>query len=108
MAKALILTGITGTQVGLQTALAKRSTVIGSSPSCDVVLHDRQVLPRHAEIRQVLDRWFVVPLVADARVFVNGNPVTSQGRLLEGDLVTMGSATFKASLSETSERALGR
>ncbi|NJM07989.1 FHA domain-containing protein [Candidatus Gracilibacteria bacterium] len=108
MAKALILTGITGTRVGLQTALAKRSTVIGSSPTCDIILHDRQVLPRHAEIRQVLDRWFVVPLDTGSRIFVNGNPVTSQGRLLEGDLVTVGSATFKASLSETSERAIGR
>ena len=106
MPKALILTGVTGTRVGMRETLTSRAST-GSGSSCNIVLHDRDVQARHAEIRQVLDRWFVVPLMPSARIFVNGSPVTSQGRLIEGDLVTIGTATFKASFTEVAERAVG-
>lgn len=107
MPKAIVLIGVTGTRVGARDTLSKRTGTIGSSSECDLVLHDRDVLPRHAEIRQVLDRWFIVPLTPGARIFVNGAPVTSQGRLLEGDLVTIGTATFKTGFTETVARAVG-
>jgi Inner membrane component of T3SS, cytoplasmic domain len=107
MPKALVLTGVTGTKVGMRETLTGRSSTIGSAIGCQLVLHDRDVQARHAEIRQVLDRWFVVPLMPSARIFVNGSPVSSQGRLIEGDLVTIGTATFKASFTEVAERAIG-
>ncbi len=107
MPKALILTGISGSRVGEQLALVTRSKTIGSSASCDIVLQDRMVAPRHAEIRQVLERWFIVPLDPTSRVFVNGDIVASQGRILEGDLVTIGTATFKAAFNDAVEREVG-
>lgn len=103
MAKSLVLTGISGSRVGLQTIVSGRQSTIGSSSGCDVVLHDRQVLARHAEIRILLDRWFIVPLEAGALVFVNGTPVRGKQRIDEGDLITMGTATFKALLQDINE-----
>lgn len=103
MAKSLVLTGISGSRVGMQTIVSSRSSTIGSSSGCDVVLHDRQVLPRHAEIRILLERWFIVPLDAGALVFVNGVPARGKQRIDEGDLVTVGTATFKAAIQEMNE-----
>ncbi|NNJ12177.1 FHA domain-containing protein [Chloroflexales bacterium ZM16-3] len=103
MAKSLVLTGISGSRVGLPTVVSSRLSIIGSGSGCDVMLHDRQVLPNHAEIRVLLDRWFIVPLDAGALVFVNGVPVRGKQRIDEGDLVTVGTATFKAAIQEVNE-----
>lgn len=103
MPKALILVGISGSRVGKPTSVAGPVSVIGSAAGCAVVLHDRQILPRHAEIRQSLNTWFIAPLAADALVAVNGKRLAAQGRISDGDLVTVGSATFKATVSETNE-----
>lgn len=106
MAKALSLIGISGSRVGRSTVFTERSTTVGSDARCGVVMHDRQILPRHAELRVALDRWFVVPLDPKAQIFVNGTPVAGQQRLDEGDLVTLGTATFKVTIGEA-ERAVG-
>lgn len=107
MPKLLVLTGITGSRVGLRTMLSGRSNTVGSNAGCDLVIPEQTTAPRHAEIQHILERWFIVPLNPNARVFVNGEPVTSQGRLLEGDLITFGNATFKVSFMEEIERAVG-
>jgi pSer/pThr/pTyr-binding forkhead associated (FHA) protein len=103
VAKSLVLTGISGSRVGQPTIVSGRQSLIGSGSGCDLVLHDRQVLPRHAEIRVLLERWFIVPLDAGALVFVNGLPVRGKQRVDEGDLVTVGTATFKAAIQEVNE-----
>lgn len=103
MPKALVLIGISGSRVGQPTALSNARIVVGSAPGCDLILHDRQVLPRHAEIRQSLNTWFITPLNAGALVAVNGKRLSAQGRVSEGDLVTIGSATFKAAISDINE-----
>lgn len=107
MARALTLIGISGSRVGQATVVEARSTVVGSSNSCDLVLHDRLVLPRHAEIRVALDRWFVLPLDPRSTLFVNGEPVTGQQRIEPGDLVTVGTVTFKAAIGTLVERQVG-
>lgn len=107
MAKALTLIGISGSRVGQATVFEARSTTIGAASGCDVVMHDRLILPRHAELRVVLDRWFIVPLDPKAGVFVNGQPVSGQQRIEAGDLVTMGTATFKATIGSGGERQVG-
>jgi predicted component of type VI protein secretion system len=106
MPKALSLIGISGSRVGQATVFTGRSTVIGSDAQCGVVMRDRMILPRHAEVRAALERWFILPLDPKASIFVNGEPVTGQQRISEGDLVTVGSATFKATIGEV-ERAVG-
>ncbi|NJN19081.1 MAG: FHA domain-containing protein [Oscillochloris sp.] len=97
MAQEMTLVGVTGSYLGKPLTVAQRICLIGSSATCDIVLHDRQILPRHAEVRQALGGWFVAPLEAGALVAVNGQRVSRQGRLNEGDLLTIGSATFRAS-----------
>jgi predicted component of type VI protein secretion system len=106
MAKALSLIGISGSRVGQSTVFTERSTTIGSGASCDMVMNDRMLLPRHAELRVSLERWFVLPLDPKATIFVNGQPVRGQQRIDAGDLLTLGSATFKVTLGEA-ERAVG-
>lgn len=107
MPKALALTGITGSRVGVREVLSGRATIIGSGPTCDLVLKDRLVLERHAEVMYALERWFVKPLDPTATVFINGQTVTNQGRVQEGDIVTFGGATFKVSITEVEEQAVG-
>jgi pSer/pThr/pTyr-binding forkhead associated (FHA) protein len=108
MAKTLVLIGISGSRVGQATPVQARSCILGSADSCDLVLHDRQIQPRHAEIRQMLAGWFILPLSPGAAVAVNGAPVTGQARVKENDLVTIGSVTFKAAFQEMSVREVGR
>jgi pSer/pThr/pTyr-binding forkhead associated (FHA) protein len=103
MAKSLVLTGISGSRVGVPIIVSGKLSTIGSAASCDIVLHDRQVLSRHAEFRILLDRWFIAPLEIGALVFINGMPVRGKQRIDEGDLVTVGTATFKAALQEVNE-----
>lgn len=107
MPKALAFTGITGSRVGTRDVLEGRTNIIGSNPACDLVLQDRLIYPRHAEVRQALERWFVRPLDPNATVFVNGQPVRDQGRIQEGDLVTFGSATFRVAFTTVAEQVVG-
>jgi predicted component of type VI protein secretion system len=108
MTKALILTAITGPQAGERHKLAARVNKVGSASSNDLVLHDRLIEPRHAEIRQVLERWFVVPLITDRpRVSLNGIELRTQSRLNAGDALTLGTVTYTVSLEETDEREVG-
>ena len=81
MAKALVLRAITGSHAGKRHTLTGRVSTVGSSASNDVVLHDRLVNPRHIEIRQVLERWFVVPEVAGS------NPVIHPSNIKASNIV---------------------
>lgn len=95
MSQELTLIGVSGSRTGQQIVVNRRSMVIGSARQCDIVLHDRQVLERHAEIVQALERWFVAPLDGSALVALNGLRISSRQRLQNGDLLSIGSATFK-------------
>ncbi|GIW01356.1 FHA domain-containing protein [Roseiflexus sp.] len=106
MVKALVLTAITGTQIGRRYTVSERVNTIGSGPQCDVTLNDRHLQPRHAEIRQMFDRWFIVPL-APGGISLNGAPVRGQSRLNPGDQLTLGGTTYRISYEELEERALG-
>ncbi len=108
MAKALILRAITGTQAGQRHMLTNRSSTIGTASTNDVVLHDRLLTPRHIEIRQVLERWFVVPLAAGSQgIALNGMPIGGQSRLNPGDTLTLGSVTYAVDFEEVAERVVG-
>jgi len=108
MAKALVLTAITGARAGERHVLASRVSTVGSASSNDLVLRDRLIEPRHVEIRQVLERWFVVPLVAGSRgVALNGLDVRSQSRLNLGDALTLGTTTYTVGFEDTVEREVG-
>ena len=107
MTKALVLIGISDSQIGVRQVIAGRVTRIGSMAGCDFVVRDRRISPQHAEIRQVLDRWFVAPLDSTAQVFINGQTVRTQARLNAGDTLTIGTATFTVAIDEEVARAIG-
>ena len=107
MASKLIFIGVSGSRAGEPTVFSERSTIIGSDARSDVVMHDSSILPRHAEVRSALDRWFILPLDPKAIIYVNTKQVSGQQRVDAGDLVTIGSATFKVVLGEA-ERAVGQ
>ncbi len=105
--RALTLLGISGSRVGQAAVVEAHSTIVGAAGNCDMVLYDRLVLPHHAEIRVALDRWFILSLDPTATLFVNGQPVTGQQRLEPGDLITVGTVTFKAAIGSVAERQVG-
>jgi hypothetical protein len=108
MAKALVLRAITGSNAGQRHTLAARVNTIGSAATNDLVLHDRLIGPRHVEIRQVLERWFVVPLAAGSQaIALNGLSVNSQSRLNAGDALTIGSVTYMLSFEDIVEQEVG-
>jgi pSer/pThr/pTyr-binding forkhead associated (FHA) protein len=108
MAKMLILTAVTGSQLGKRHTLSARTSVIGSASGCDVVLHDRLIEPRHAEVRSMLESWFIVPLSSGVSgLSVNGAIVSGQSRIRAGDKVTIGSTTFSVAVEELAEREVG-
>ncbi|ACL24813.1 FHA domain-containing protein [Chloroflexus aggregans] len=95
MGRALTLIGVSGSCTGQQIVVNRRSMVIGSTRQCDIVIYDRQILDRHAEIAQTLDRWFITPLDTNALVALNGRRINGRQRLQHGDLLSIGSVAFK-------------
>jgi hypothetical protein len=108
MAKALVLRTITGAQAGTRRLLKSRTNTIGSASTNDLVLHDRMISPRHAEIRQTLERWFIVPLTGNGQgLSLNGMPISSQSRLNEGDVLSLGGTSYIIGFEEVVEREVG-
>lgn len=104
MATALILTITTGPMYGTEHKITARKVSVGSADSNDVVLSDRTVEPRHIEVHQTLDRWFLVPLTLSGRgISLNGLPVSGRSRINPGDTVTLGTLTLQASIMEIAE-----
>ena len=68
--------------------------VIGSSPACDIVLPDPQVLPRHAELLRLREGWRIVDLGRTRPILVNGEPVTSS-RVNEQSIIRIGPAEIR-------------
>jgi hypothetical protein len=67
---------------------------IGRMPDCTVPLADPNVSRRHAEVRRVGERVFLVDLGSTNGTRVNGVPV-HQRQLVDGDVVTVGITAFR-------------
>jgi pSer/pThr/pTyr-binding forkhead associated (FHA) protein len=67
---------------------------IGRAPDNDIVLDDREASRYHAELRKVAGGIRIVDLGSANGTFVNGRGVTD-ATLSEGDVVDIGSATFR-------------
>jgi pSer/pThr/pTyr-binding forkhead associated (FHA) protein len=108
MAKALVLRAVTGSRAGERHTLAARVNTVGTAPGNDMIVHDRLLNARHAEIKQVLERWFLVPLAAGGQgITLNGMPISGQSRLNPGDKLTLGSVTYVVELEEIVEQEVG-
>lgn len=78
---------------GRRVQLGRGTVSLGRAPECDVVLDDRRVSRRHAEVRLRLGRHTLYDLESTNGTFVNGRRV-SEVVLADGDRVTLGAATL--------------
>lgn len=108
MSMVLELTTVSGSQVSRKLTIKGRQSKIGSAPNCDVVIQERQIEPRHAEIHQMLDRFFIVPLTPQSRgISLNGLPIQERSRLSPGDILTLGVTSYRVAFSEQLEMEVG-
>lgn len=68
------------------------STLVGRSRACEVVSPDARVSRRHCRISRTGDGWRVEDLGSSNGTFVGGEPVTGERRLVDGDVVRLGSS----------------
>lgn len=66
---------------------------LGRAPDADLVLDDDTVSRRHAMLRGDRDGLEVEDLGSSNGTAINGNPMVGSLSLLDGDLVSFGSAT---------------
>jgi hypothetical protein len=78
---------------GRRFVLGSGTFTIGRSPECDLVLDDRRVSRKHAEIRLRLGKYTLYDLGSTNGTYVNGKRV-SEVVLSQGDRITMGAATL--------------
>jgi hypothetical protein len=69
-------------------------SVIGTEPTCTVVLADPYMSSRHAEIRAESGVWILVDLGSTNGTFVNNNRVDKH-ELVDNDFVTFGQSLVK-------------
>lgn len=79
---------------GHRVELGDEPATIGRLPDCDVVLDDRNVSRRHAEVRRDGNGYLVVDLDSTNGTRVNGAGVKER-RLADGDTITVGTTTIR-------------
>jgi cytochrome P450 / NADPH-cytochrome P450 reductase len=77
---------------------------IGRAPDNDIVVSDPAVSSHHAELRNVAGAYRIVDLDSTNGTFVNGQRV-ADASLTEGDVVYIGSSTFRLAGQELQELA---
>ena len=82
-----ILIGQSGPVTGQRWVLSKPAAVIGRDPGCDIMIPDRQVSRRHAQLRQVEGGFELGDLGSKNGTHVNRAPLTEPMRLQDGDLI---------------------
>jgi S1-C subfamily serine protease len=87
------------------------ASVIGSDPSCDIVVADDQISPRHAEFRKLADgRLEIEDLDSGSGTWVGGVRLGGPATLEGGERLRIGGTELVSSLErpDPSERALTR
>ena len=84
---------------GRRVPLSAGTLSIGRSPENDIVIEDRRISRRHAEVRLRLGRHTLYDLGSTNGTFVNGKRV-NEIALSEGDRITLGAATLVYRLEE--------
>lgn len=85
---------LTGPARGMTLVVDSLPLEIGRSPEADLVLPDDTVSRRHAVLRGDRGAIEVEDLGSSNGTSINGNPMVGALTLLDGDLVTLGSATL--------------
>lgn len=80
---------------GERIPLTSERSVIGRLADCTVVIADGNTSRHHAEIRRVANAFMVNDLGSTNGTFVNGERVTAERRLADGDAITVGAVTVR-------------
>jgi DNA segregation ATPase FtsK/SpoIIIE, S-DNA-T family len=93
-ARAVSFDVLSGRHAGRAAALTEGVYTVGADSSCDFTLDDRDVAQRHLRIEVSSDFASTISAIdSDARITVNGEPITEPTVVGDGDVVGMGDAT---------------
>ncbi len=81
------LTAISGPGFGKRFDIEKKETILGRHPDCDVTIEVGAVSRQHAKIVQVGSVLQLVDLGSRNGTFLNGQLITAQTKLSDGDLI---------------------
>jgi len=96
---------LNGTAAGAECVARRFPFLVGRAPESHLRLEMEGVWDRHLEIRLQPSSGFVAATQSEAYVVVNGERVTS-AVLRNGDLIELGAAQIRFSLSPTRPRGL--
>ncbi len=84
------LTAQAGPAEGQEFSLSGDELVIGRAADNPVSINDNSVSRKHALVRKTADGWAVSDLGSGNGTLLNGEPITDETPLSEGDVITMG------------------
>lgn len=82
---------VSGTCDGREFSLLEGRTTIGSAPTNDVVLEDKDASGFHAEVRLDNGAWYITDFNSEKGTFLNGERLRNETRLKPGDRIRIGS-----------------
>ena len=88
-----VLVVLSGPARGTTLVVQSLPAELGRAPEADLVLDDDTVSRRHAVLRGGREALEIEDLGSSNGTNINGNPMAGALSLLDGDLVTFGSAT---------------
>ncbi|MGN1442916.1 MAG: FHA domain-containing protein, partial [Acutalibacteraceae bacterium] len=83
-------------------------TSIGRSNLCDIVLGYNSVSRAHAVISRRIDGWYIFDLMTKNGIEINGKKLEKSATIQNGDVLTIGTASFKFLVSNDPVQAAGR
>lgn len=98
------LTVVAGRQAGRSVVVGTLPISLGREATSSLPLDDPGVWDSHASVALDRSRGFMLRCCPEAKLSVNGVAV-SEHRLCNGDLLTLGAAKIRFSLSETRQRS---
>lgn len=83
-------------------------TSLGRSSLCDITLGGGSVSRSHAVISRRIDGWYIFDLLSKAGVSVNGEKIEKSASIKNGDVIGLGSSSFKFEIVNDPVQAAGR
>jgi sigma-B regulation protein RsbU (phosphoserine phosphatase) len=93
----LVLEPVVGPTIAPIAIDPAKTTVLGRSSACQVILADESVSRRHAQVHHTSDTWFITDLGSRHGTLVNAIQLAANGAapLNNGDLISLGPWTFR-------------
>ncbi|MCX6129877.1 MAG: GGDEF domain-containing protein [Proteobacteria bacterium] len=92
---AACLVQYSGTNLGKRYILDQKETVVGRSPTVEIVVNEQSVSRAHAQCQQQDDDIYVADLGSSNGTYVNDKKITGRQILRDGDIIRLGNIVFK-------------